>query len=83
MNFFVQTLVQAERMGSPVSEAFQVISEDARQMRFQRGERMALKAPLKILVPLIFFILPVIAIVIGGPLILQFMQADTLKSFAP
>ncbi|MBP7215879.1 MAG: type II secretion system F family protein [Candidatus Omnitrophica bacterium] len=71
---FVQTLVQAERMGTPVSEAFMILSEDTRMRRFQRGERIALKAPIKILIPLIFCILPVIAIVIGGPILLQFMQ---------
>lgn len=80
---FVQTLVQAERMGTSVSRAFRVISEDTRQLRFQRGERMALKAPLKILIPLIFFILPVIAIIIGGPLFLQFMQSGGLKGLGP
>lgn len=71
---FVQTLVQAERMGTPVSEAFMILSEDTRMRRFQRGERFALKAPIKILVPLIFCILPVIAIIIGGPIFLQFMN---------
>lgn len=71
---FVQTLVQAERMGTPVSEAFSILSEDSRAQRFHRGERIALKAPIKILIPLIFCILPVIGIVIGGPIMLQFMQ---------
>ncbi|MDD4953390.1 MAG: type II secretion system F family protein [Candidatus Omnitrophica bacterium] len=71
---FVQTLVLAERMGTPVSEAFAILSEDTRLQRYHRGERIAMKAPLKILIPLIFFILPVIAIVIGGPIFLQFMD---------
>jgi len=38
------------------------------------GQRIALQAPIKILIPLIFFIMPVIGIVIGGPILLQFMQ---------
>lgn len=71
---FVQTLVQAERMGTPVSEAFVILSEDARLQRFHRGERQAMQAPIKILIPLIFCILPVIGIVIGGPIYLQFAQ---------
>lgn len=71
---FVQTLVQAERMGTPVSEAFMILSEDTRLQRFHRGERQAMQAPIKILIPLIFCILPVIGIVIGGPIFLQFMQ---------
>jgi len=74
MTSFVQTLIQADRMGTPVAEAFTIISEDARAQRFHRGQRIALQAPIKILLPLIFFIMPVIGIVIGGPILLQFMQ---------
>jgi tight adherence protein C len=76
---FVQTLVQAERMGTPVAEAFAILSEDTRAQRFQRGERIALQAPMKILIPLIFCILPVIGIIIGGPIFLQFMGGNLIK----
>jgi len=74
MTSFVQTIIQADRMGTPVAEAFTIISEDARAQRFHRGQRIALQAPIKILIPLIFCIMPVIGIVIGGPILLQFMQ---------
>lgn len=78
---FVQALVQAERMGTPVGEAFTIISEDTRLQRFRRGERYALQAPIKILIPLIFCILPVIAIIIGGPILLQFTQGSLFTGF--
>lgn len=78
---FVQTLVQAERMGTPVADAFAILSEDTRLQRFHRGERVAMQAPIKILIPLIFCILPVIAIIIGGPIFLQFMQGGLLGGF--
>ena len=74
MSSFVQTIIQAERMGTPVAEAFTILSEDARAQRFHRGERTALQAPIKILLPLIFFIMPVIGIIVGGPILLTFMQ---------
>jgi len=76
---FVQTLVQAEKMGSPVAEAFAILSEDAREQRYYKGEEKALKAPIKMLFPLIFCILPVIGIIIGGPIILQFMKGGLFK----
>jgi len=76
---FVQILVQAERMGTPVAEAFGILSEDMRLQRFHEGERYAMKAPIKILLPLIFCILPVIAIIIGGPIFLQFTEGGLLK----
>lgn len=81
LNSFVQTLVQAERMGTPVAESFRNISEDTRSMRFQRSERLALQAPLKILIPLVFCILPVIVLIVAGPLFLEFMQGNTFKGF--
>lgn len=77
----VQTLVQAERMGTPVSQTFSILSEDTRLQRFNRGERIALKAPIKMLIPLIFCILPVIGIVVAGPILLQFMSGSLLKGF--
>lgn len=76
---FVHLLIQAERMGTPVSEAFGIISEDTRLQRFREGERFALKAPLKILIPLIFCILPVIGIIVAGPVLLTFMKGDIFK----
>lgn len=81
VNSFVHALVQAERMGTPVSEAFGIISEDTRLQRYRRGERYALQAPIKILIPLIFCILPVIGIIIGGPVILQFTKGGLFTGF--
>ncbi|MEW6008972.1 MAG: type II secretion system F family protein [Candidatus Omnitrophota bacterium] len=74
VNTFVRTLVQADRMGTPVSEALAILSDDARNVRFRRGERLARTAPLKLLIPLIFFILPSILLVVGGPIALQFLR---------
>lgn len=78
---FSQTLIQGERMGTPIVDSFNILSEDIRLQRFHRGERKALQAPIKMLIPLIFFILPVIAIIIGGPILIQFSQGDLFKGF--
>jgi len=74
INSFVRTLVQADRMGTPVREALEILSDDARQVRFRRGERLARTAPLKMLIPLIFFILPSILLVVAGPIALRFLN---------
>ena len=79
---FVYTMVQAEKMGTPVAEAFGILSEDIRLQRLRRGERFAAQAPIKILLPLVFCILPVIAIVVGGPIMLQFMQGGVFSGFS-
>lgn len=80
VNSFVRTVIQADRMGVSVGEILSVLSDEVRRQRFQRGERMALKAPIKMLFPLIVFILPVIGIIVGAPVMMQFMQQSTLKA---
>ena len=76
---FVHNLVLAERMGTPVEETFAILSDDMRLRRTQYGERQALKAPIKILIPLIFCILPIILIIVAGPVLIRFMQGDLFK----
>ncbi len=71
---FCRTLIQADRMGIPIAEALSVLSDDVRDRFFRRTERIALQAPMKMLIPLILFILPVVGIIVGGPVLLQFMS---------
>jgi len=71
---FVRTLIQADRMGTPMAEALKLQSEELRVRRFQRGEAMALKAPIKLLIPLFLFILPVVLILVAGPILLEFTR---------
>jgi tight adherence protein C len=77
---FSRTLIQADRMGTSVSEALNILSEDMRETRFRRGEAMALKAPLKMLVPLLFCIFPVVAILVAGPIFLDFMHNNPVNA---
>ncbi|MCX5680787.1 MAG: type II secretion system F family protein [Candidatus Omnitrophica bacterium] len=76
LSTFTRALVQADRMGTSVAEALNIISEDMRISRFRRGEQIALKAPLKMLIPLLFCIFPVVGILVAGPVLLQFMQGS-------
>lgn len=76
LSTFTRTLIQADKMGTSVSEALTILSEDMRLARFRRGEAMALKAPLKMLVPLLFFIFPVVGILVGGPIFMEFMSGS-------
>ncbi|MBI2495477.1 MAG: type II secretion system F family protein [Candidatus Omnitrophica bacterium] len=73
---FVRTLVQADRMGTPIAEVLSIHSEDIRFERFMRAERAALKAPIKILIPLICCIMPCVALIVGAPIFLQFMRQN-------
>ena len=76
LSSFVRTFIQVDRMGTPIAEAFAIHAEDVRLQRFTRAERIALRAPIKILFPLIFCIMPCVAIIVGAPIFIQFMQQN-------
>jgi tight adherence protein C len=79
---FSRTLIQADKMGTSVAEALNRLSEDMRLSRFRRGEQMAMKAPLKLLVPLLLFIFPVVGVLVAGPIFLQFIETSPLQGLA-
>ena len=74
LSSFVRTVVQADRMGTPIGEVLAVHAQDVRAERIIKAEQMALKAPIKILFPLIFFIMPCVAIIVGAPIFIEFMN---------
>jgi tight adherence protein C len=81
MNSFARSVAQAERLGTPIEVALTTLAEDIRELRFRNGERAALLAPLKMLFPLLFFIMPVVGIIVGGPIILQFITTGLSTKF--
>ena len=79
LSSFTRTLIQADKMGTSVSEALNVLSEDMRIARFRRGEQQAMKAPLKLLIPLLFCIFPVVGVLVAGPIFLEFIETNPLQ----
>lgn len=71
---FVSAMVQADSFGIPIANVLRVQSKEMRVKRRQWAEEMAQKVPVKILFPLIFFVMPCLFIVILGPAILQLMD---------
>jgi tight adherence protein C len=78
---FVRTLVQADRMGTSIGDALKLQSEEIRVRRFQRGEAMALKAPIKLLFPLFVFIMPTVLIIVAAPILLTFLKGNINMGF--
>lgn len=68
---FCLAMVQADALGIPIARVLRVQSTEMRTKRRQRAEEKAQKVPVKILFPLIFFILPSLFVVIIGPIALQ------------
>ena len=71
---FVSAVVQAERMGASLASVLRVQAEQRRNERFQRAEKMAMEAPVKLIAPLILFIFPVTFIVLGFPIVMKFIS---------
>jgi tight adherence protein C len=72
---FVSALVQADRLGLPIANVLKEQSVQMRLVRRQRAEEKAQKVPVKILFPMLFFIFPVVFIVIIGPGAIQMIDA--------
>lgn len=68
---FASLLIQADALGAPIG---QLLRDEARQVRFDRfqlAERAGQAAAQKLLFPLVFCIMPVVFLVIFGPLFVQ------------
>lgn len=72
---FVGAMVQADSFGIPVGQVLRVQSSEIRVKRRQWAEEAAQKVPVKILVPLIFCILPCLFIAVLGPAGLSVMDS--------
>jgi len=72
---FVNALVQAERMGGSMATTMRIQSTQRRNERFQRAEKQAMQAPVKLIFPLIMFIFPVTFIILGFPIIMKFLNS--------
>jgi len=67
----VTTLVQTDRFGTSIAQALRVHSDSLRTERRQRAEEQAAKTTIKMVPPLVVFVLPSIIIVTLGPAIIQ------------
>lgn len=74
-------MIQAERYGTPLGNALRVMSKENRDMRLAAAEKKAAQLPAKLTVPMIFFFLPVLFVVILGPAIMRVQ--DTFKHPGP
>jgi tight adherence protein C len=75
---FVSSIVQAEKMGASLSNVLRVQSDQRRSERFQRAEKQAMEAPVKLVFPLVLFIFPVTFIVLLFPIAMKFVGEGML-----
>ena len=72
---FTSAMVQADAFGIPIAKVLRVQSDEIRLKRRQRAEEAAQKVPVKIMIPLVLFILPTLFIAVLGPAIIGMMSA--------
>jgi tight adherence protein C len=70
----VNSLVQADELGVGISAILRIQADQMRQRRFERAEKQANEAPVKMLFPLVAFIFPAVFLVLLGPIILQILR---------
>jgi len=74
LNGVVHSLVQADELGVSIGYILRIQADQMRVKRFQRAEKLAQEAPVKMLFPLIFFIFPAIFVVLLGPVLLDLIS---------
>ena len=72
---FCLAMVQADQLGIPLARVLRVQSREMRVKRRQSAEESAQKVPVKIMMPLVLFILPCLFLVVGGPAAIQVLHA--------
>lgn len=74
IQMLIGNIIQAEQLGIGMVQILRIQSEEVRIRRKQRAEEKAMKAPIKMLFPLVIFIFPCIFIILLGPVMLQLME---------
>lgn len=72
---FVTAVIQAEIMGMNLGPILRAQADQRRAERFLRAEKLAMQAPVKMLLPLIGFIFPCTFIVLFFPIVMKFMHS--------
>ena len=75
LHSFLTMIIQSTVMGFAIGPILRIQSDTMRVARRQRAEEMAMKAPIKMVFPLVFCIFPALFIVILGPAAIRIMEA--------
>jgi len=71
----VNTLLQAEKYGTPLAQSLRIMSGESRNERIMKAEEKAARLPALLTVPMIVFTLPPLLVVLIGRAILNTMDA--------
>lgn len=71
---FCMAMVQADSLGIPIGRVLRVQSSELRVKRRQRAEEKAQQVPVRIMIPLVLFILPCLFLVVMGPAAISMIE---------
>jgi tight adherence protein C len=74
LRIFVGALVLTDRLGTSIADTLRVQADSLRTRLRQKAEEQAAKAGIKMLFPLVFFILPALIIILMGPAIISLLK---------
>ncbi|WP_339618044.1 type II secretion system F family protein [uncultured Gilvimarinus sp.] len=77
ISVFVRAVVQAEKMGSSMKNTLLIQAKQRLNERFQRAEKMAMEAPVKLVIPLVIFIFPLTFIILLFPIVVKYLEQGT------
>lgn len=72
---FVMSVTQSEKLGASMSDTLKIQADNMRNIRRQRARATAMKAPVKMVFPLVLCIFPSIFVVVLLPSLLSIKQA--------
>jgi len=71
---FVSAMVQADAFGIAIGQVLRVQSSEIRVKRRQAAEEKAAQIPVKIMIPVVLFILPCLLLIVMGPAVISMMK---------
>jgi tight adherence protein C len=75
---FTGSLIQSDRVGASLGQTLRVQASQRREERFLRAEKLALEAPVKMMLPLVMFFFPLVFLVLGFFIYLRMKQEGIL-----
>lgn len=74
LSMLIASLIQADELGVSLSRILRIESANSREHRKQIAREKAMKAPIKMLIPLVLFIFPSVFIIILGPAVIRIID---------
>jgi len=71
---FVTSVIQADQFGTPIKNVLRSQAVQLRVSRRQKAQEKGMKAPVRMVLPMVIFIFPVVFIVLLGPTVIQLIE---------